>query len=79
MTWIGTVEDESGFLVGSHVYNGTPLTLSEDMIEEGYMVTRCRPHEGLRMVYTPKDDRDLEFCPSNKKLRRTAGGESLVG
>lgn len=52
-------------MTGSHIYNGTPFTLNDDQIEEGYMPVRGRPHEGIRMVYMPRDDRDLEFSPAN--------------
>lgn len=63
ISWIGQTDAESGFMTGSHVYNATPFTLNDDLIEEGYMPIRARPHEGIRLVYMPKDDADLEFTP----------------
>jgi len=61
VSYIGTVDQESGFFAGSHLFDSTPFTISEENIEDGYFPVRCKPSQGLRMVYLPKDDRDLEF------------------
>ena len=55
-------------MVGSHVFDATPLTIDETTIENGYFVTRKRPSEGMRMVYIPKDSSDLDFVPQTFKL-----------
>jgi hypothetical protein len=68
LSWIGNHDEESGFITGSHVYNATPFTLNEEIIEEGYMPVRGRPHEGVRMVWMPRDEEDLEYCPSDLYL-----------
>lgn len=68
ITWIGPREIESGIMVGSHVFNATPLTLTQDIIEEGYFPVRAAPHEGLRFVYVPRDDQDLQFTALDKKV-----------
>ena len=63
ISYIGTQEQESGFLCSSHVFTSSPLVLSEEVIENGYFVTRKRPMEGVRMVWIPKCDEDLEYAP----------------
>jgi hypothetical protein len=68
VSYIGSAQDERGFMVGSHVFDATPLTIDEHTVEEGYFVTRKRPSEGIRLVYIPKDSADLEFAPMTTKL-----------
>lgn len=58
---MGTAEQESGFLVGSHVFETGPERVSDEIVENGYFVTRGRPHEGMRLVYLPRDTKDLEY------------------
>lgn len=60
-------------MVGSHLFNATPFTLSQDMIEEGYFPVHSAPHEGLRFVYVPRDDNDLTFTPLDKKITVSNG------
>lgn len=55
-------------MTGSHLYDKTPFTVSQECIEEGYFVTKAKPSQGLRMVYLPKDERDLEFVPCDMKM-----------
>ncbi len=62
ISYIGTRDDESGFITGGHIFDANPWLLSEDRIEEAYMVHKCKPSSGLRMVYMPKDEKDLEFA-----------------
>jgi hypothetical protein len=50
-------------MVGSHIFDATPWTLNEDVIENGYFVTRGKPHDGIRLVYIPKDEHDLTYAP----------------
>lgn len=52
---------ESGLFVGAHVYDSTLGRISEDVIENGYYISRGRPHEGIRLAYLPRDDGDLEY------------------
>jgi hypothetical protein len=79
VSWIGPRETESGIIVGSHVFNATPFTLSEDIIEEGYFPVRAAPHEGLRFVYVPKDEKDLQFTPLQRKIVNTNGTQTPFG
>ena len=51
ISYTGTVEGESGMLCGSHVYDKRIVENSEKATEEGFFVTRARPHEGVRLVY----------------------------
>lgn len=51
VSYIGTHDSESGFMAGAHIYDKRPCELSEDAIEDGYYVTRCRPIDGMRLVY----------------------------
>lgn len=64
VSYIGTKDDESGFISAGHVFDGNPWLISEERIEEAYMTHRCKPSEGMRMVYMPKDEKDLEFAPT---------------
>jgi len=45
------------------------------MVENGFFVRRSRPSEGSRLVYIPKDDGDLEFCPQEFKFSGTKATE----
>ena len=54
-------------MAGAHIYDKRPCELSEDAIEDGYYVTRCRPIDGMRLVYQPRDDRDFEYIPLDYK------------
>lgn len=66
LTYIGSDDEESGFMSGAHVYNVSPFELSDEVIEEGHFATKnVRPNEGIRLVYYPKDPDDLNFIPSN--------------
>ena len=49
--YTGTVDSEQGYLVAAHVYDKRVCELSEKCVEEGFYVTRCRPSEGIRLVY----------------------------
>lgn len=51
LAYTGSVQDEMGFFVAGHVYDKRVCELSEKAVEDGYYVTRCRPSEGIRMVY----------------------------
>lgn len=68
ISYIGTAEQESGFITGSHIFDSTPFTINEEHIEEGYFPTKVKPMEGLRLVYLPKDEKDLTFEPCNTIL-----------
>jgi hypothetical protein len=52
---------ESGLLVGAHVYDSTLGRISENVVENGYYISRGRPNEGIRLAYLPRDDGDLEY------------------
>jgi len=59
-------------MVGSHIFDQNPFTVSEEIIEEGYFVTRGKPADGMRLVYLPKDERDLEFADTSTRLTTTS-------
>lgn len=62
VSYIGSTELEAGFMSGSHVYNTTPFEMNDEAIEEGYFaVQNVKPSQGVRLVYYPKDESDLEF------------------
>lgn len=46
--YIGSVEQEAGIFEGAHVYETEPVKISQEIIENGYYVTRGRPREGMR-------------------------------
>ena len=52
---------ESGLFVGAHVYDSTLGRISEDVVENGYYISRGRPHEGIRLAYMPRDEGDIEY------------------
>jgi hypothetical protein len=66
VSYTGTVDGEQGIMAASHVYDKRVCELSEKAVEEGYYVTRARPHEGIRMVYQPKDELDFTFTELNR-------------
>lgn len=68
VTYIGTRDEESGFLVGGHLFDSNPWLVTEDAIEESYMHCRAKPSQGMRAVYMPKDEKDLEFATTAIKL-----------
>lgn len=61
MQYIGTAEEEAGLLIGSHVHDSSPTVMTDEIIENGFFVSRGRPNEGMRLVYIPRDQGDLEF------------------
>lgn len=77
ISYIGTQEQESGFMTGSHSLNTTPFTATEDKIEEGYYATKARPSEGLRMTWLPTDEKDLEFHDADKLLNPVSSNEKV--
>ena len=46
-------------MVGSHIQNQNICGITDRDIEEGYHVKRVRPSQGLRLAYTPFDDKDF--------------------
>lgn len=69
MTYIGSDDEESGFMSGGHVYNVSPFELSDEVIEEGHFtIKNARPKEGVRLVYYPKDPNDMNFKPATLAL-----------
>lgn len=73
VSYIGTAEQESGFMTGSHVYDSVVCGLSEDIIEEGYYTARARPSDGIRLVYQPRDSQDFEFIATDMRIVPQAG------
>ena len=69
---------ESGLMFGSHVFDSTLGRISEDVIENGYYITRGRPHEGIRLSYLPRDEADLEYCGLDYRVRHEAGDGVVV-
>ena len=61
---------ESGLLVGAHVYDSTLGHISENVVENGYYISRGRPHEGIRLAYLPRDDGDLEYTGLDYRIQR---------
>lgn len=66
--YIGRNDEESGFFCGSHLYGDTPFAAGEDAIEEGFHRAGGRPQEGLRFVYLPRSEVDLEMSECNYRL-----------
>ena len=66
--YIGETMTESGLISGSHVFDSTLGRISEDVVENGYYITRGRPHEGMRLSYLPRDESDLEWCNMDYKV-----------
>jgi hypothetical protein len=62
---------ESGLLVGAHVYDSTLGRISEDVVENGYYISRGRPHEGIRLAYLPRDDGDLEYTALDYRVNHS--------
>ncbi len=64
---------ESGLIFGSHVFDSTLGRISEDVIENGYYITRGRPHEGIRLAYLPRDESDIDYCGLDYKILHKSG------
>jgi hypothetical protein len=64
---------ESGLLFGSHVFDSSLGRISEDVIENGYYITRGRPHEGVRLAYLPRDESDIDYCGLDYKILHKNG------
>jgi len=43
VSYIGTRDEESGFIVGGHLFDSNPWLITEDSIEESYMSVRVKP------------------------------------
>ena len=75
--YIGSLETESGFWAGSHIY-GTPLeTLTTDDIENGSWLKHARPSEGLRFCYLPQENNDFDFYAVNNAESGAIGGKDV--
>ena len=61
-------------MCGSHIFNSELFTVNEEVIEDGFNTVRCRPHEGMRLLYCPKHNPDLEFQPSEIRVVNGGGG-----
>lgn len=61
VSYIGSREEESGFMVGSHLMDKPIFNINEEAVEDGHFVTRSKPHQGIRLVYLPCKEDDLEF------------------
>lgn len=68
ISYIGQHDDESGFMVGSHIMNQNICGITDRDIEEGYHCKRVRPHEGIRLIYAPTDEQDFSFCELNTRV-----------
>ena len=56
-------------MTGSHIFSGTPFTTSEDHIEDAqYFKAKGRPHEGLRLIYVPRDEDDMQLHEINRRF-----------
>jgi hypothetical protein len=44
------------------------MGITDRDIEDGYHVKRVRPMEGLRLSYTPFDDKDFQFTELNTRV-----------
>lgn len=67
--YIGEAMTESGLMVGAHVYDSTLGRISENVVENGYYISRGRPHEGIRLAYLPRDDGDLEYTALDYRVK----------
>lgn len=50
---------------GSTVLDAPLGQFSDDIINDGYFVVRGRPREGIRLVWMPKEEDDLNFSDNN--------------
>ncbi len=76
--YIGEAMSESGLLFGSHVFDSSLGRVSEDVIENGYYITRGRPHEGIRLAYLPRDEGDLEYTGLDYMIKHAAGDDIVI-
>lgn len=53
------------------MYESEVGRLSDEIVENGYFLTRGRPSDGCRLVWVPKDNADTEFFDSNFKIEDT--------
>mgnify|MGYP001545292030 CR=1 FL=1 len=60
-------------IVGGHIY-GVPMDqMLIDDIENSQWIVRCRPGDGARFLFLPKDQSDFEFYPAITGKANNAG------
>jgi hypothetical protein len=58
LSYVGQVQTESGYFVGSQLFSSRIDTLTIDDIENGQFRVLAKPGDGVRMIYLPKDITD---------------------
>jgi len=65
-------------LTAAHILDNSIGLMSDDIVDNGYYITRCRPSEGARLVYCPRDNSDLEFFDMSYVITDSQGGTNQV-
>jgi hypothetical protein len=65
ITYMGSLDQMSGVLVGSLDYGYIDGQNSVDVVEDGYYVQRNRTGEGIRCIWLPRDQRDQDFIAAD--------------
>jgi len=60
-------------LQGSFVLESKIGQFSDDIINDGFFVTRCRPREGIRLNWLPKEEDDNDFYGTDQQVFMDVG------
>lgn len=61
------------------MFEAAPHKISDEIIENGYFITRGRPQEGMRLVWFPKNTDQLELYDANYKIvDSNAANDALI-
>ena len=61
------------------MFESEPGRISDELMDNSYFTTRGRPNEGMRLVWLPKDEDDLNFFDTNFKISDAdAGNNALI-
>lgn len=75
--YVGQLQMEQGYFVGSQLYGISPNTVTVDDIENGQFRLMEKPGDGVRMIYMPKDMQDFTYyqCGNNKSKNQGSRAE----
>lgn len=68
ISYVGAADEEAGMLVGAHLRNTSITGVTNRLIEEGEHVVRSRPHQGLRLSYSPHSAEDYNWTELNTRV-----------
>lgn len=74
--YVGQLQLEQGYFVGSQLYGVSPNTVTADDIENGQFRLMEKPGDGVRMIYMPKDMADFQYYQVGNNKAKNNGSRS---